>query len=252
MDTQNGDREADMQDPVSSVLGQMAALQDVGRETLDRLASGAFLQPFPADIVIQQQDVRPDFLHVLVSGTVELMRDEGDTMATVDVVAAGGLFVAAAVVADSPTLVSAVTLGPSVIVFIPAIRVRDAVVADPLLGLALLRVLATDVQGRDRDLAEMKALTAGQRLGRWVLREQARAGLPRFPLPYTKRVLATLLGMSPENLSRSASALAAHGARFKGRDVEVTDAVALDLYARPRPKSAPGSAVQASPGSWSR
>jgi len=244
-----------MQDPVSSVLGQTVALQDVGRETLDRLASGAFLQPFPADIVIQQQDVRPDFLHVLVSGTVELVRDEGDTMATVDVVAAGGLFVAAAVVADSPTLVSAVTLGPSVIAFIPAPRVRDAVVADPLFGLALLRVLASDVHERDRDLAEMKALTAGQRLGRWVLRELARAGLPRFRLPYTKRVLATLLGMSPENLSRSASALAAHGARFKGRTIEVTDAVALDLYSRPRPKSRdggagpPGIAPQASPGS---
>lgn len=240
---------------VVASLEQAPVLQNVGRETLDWLASGAFLQKFPADIVIQQQNVRPDFLHVLVSGSVELLRDEGDALATIDVVGAGGLFVTAAVVADSPTLVSAVTLGPSAIVFIPASRVRDAVAADPLFGLALLRALASDVQGRDRDLAEMKALTAGQRLGRWVLREQDHVGLSRFPIPYTKRVLATLLGMSPENLSRSASALAAHGAHFKGRNVEVTDAVALDLYSRPRPKSPdggagpPGIAPQASPGS---
>lgn len=244
-----------MQDPVSSVLEQVAALRDVGRATLDRLASGAFLQPFPADIAIQQQDVRPDFLHILVSGTVEVLRDEGDALATVDVVTAGGVFVASSVVADSPTLVSAVTLAPSVIAFIPAFRVREAVVADPLFGLALLRILASDVHERDRDLAEMKALTAGQRLGRWMLREQDRVGLPRFPIPYTKRVLATLLGMSPENLSRSALSLAAHGAHFRGRIVEITDALALDLYARPHPKSsvgAPGIAAQASPGSWSR
>jgi len=244
-----------MQDAVAAVLGRTDALQSVGRDALDRLSSGAFLQHFPTDVVIQQQDVRPDFLHVLVSGSVELLRIEGDALATVDVIAEGGLFVAAAVVADSPTLVSAVTLGPSVIAFIPAMRVRDALATDPLFSLALLRALASDAQRRDRDLAEMKALTAGQRLGRWVLREQGRIGLPHFPLPYTKRVLATLLGMSPENLSRSASALAAHGVRFKGRTIEVTDAVALDLYSRPRPKSReggagpPGIAPQASPGS---
>ncbi|MFZ4532445.1 MAG: cyclic nucleotide-binding domain-containing protein [Alsobacter sp.] len=244
-----------MQNPAISVLGQTALLQDVAGETLGRLVSGAFLQHFPTDIVIQQQDVRPDFLHLVVSGTVELLRDEGDALATVDVIAAGGLFVSSAVVADSPTLVSAVTLGPSVIAFIPAARVRDALATDPLLGMALLRALASDMRGRDRDLAEMKALTAGQRLGRWVLREQGRIGLPHFPLPYAKRVLATLLGMSPENLSRSSSALVAHGVRFKGRMVEVTDAVALDLYSRRRPKSPdggagpPGIAPQASPGS---
>ncbi len=231
-----------MQDAVAAVLRRTYGLQSMDRDALGRLSSGAFLQHFPADIVIQQQDVRPDFLHVLVSGSVELLRIEGDALATVDVVAEGGLFVAAAVVADSPTLVSAITLGPTVIAFIPAIRVRDALATDPLFSLALLRALASDAQRRDRDLAEMKALTAGQRLGRWVLREQGRNSLPHFPIPYTKRVLATLLGMSPENLSRSASALAAHGARFKGRTIEVTDAIALDLYAHPHPKGPDGGA----------
>ena len=247
-----------MQDPVAVVLGRTYALQTVGLDTLDRLSCGAFLQPFPADIVIQQQDVRPDFLHVLISGSVELVREEGEIKATIGVLAAGSLFIAADVVADSPTLSSVVTLGSSVIAFIPASRVRDALATDPQFGLAVLRVMASDVQGRDRDLSEMKALTAGQRLGRWVLREQGRTGLPRFQIPYPKRVLAALLGMSPENLSRSATGLAAQGARFTGRTVEVTDAVTLALFSHPRAKNpaseADMSAIagQASSGTWGR
>ena len=50
-----------------------------------------------------------------------------------------------------------------------------------------------------------------------------------------KKLLASLLGMTPEALSRAISALSKHGVVVEGSRIEITDHDALVKFARPDP-----------------
>jgi CRP/FNR family transcriptional activator FtrB len=59
-------------------------------------------------------------------------------------------------------------------------------------------------------------------------------GIP-FRLPMEKKALASLLGMRPENLSRSFAELADLGVAVVGSKVTISDMAALTELARPNP-----------------
>jgi len=70
----------------------------------------------------------------------------------------------------------------------------------------------------------------------FLLRQQRRAGgKPMFDLDFEKRRLASVLGMTPENLSRAMKGLRAHGVSVDGTRVTVTDRDALERFAMPSP-----------------
>ena len=52
---------------------------------------------------------------------------------------------------------------------------------------------------------------------------------------FDKRTLASHLGMTPENLSRSFSLLKKYGVRNLGRDIVIDDPSALKQFANPNP-----------------
>jgi CRP/FNR family transcriptional activator FtrB len=54
-------------------------------------------------------------------------------------------------------------------------------------------------------------------------------------MKYDKRSLASLMGISPEQLSRNFSSLADHGVVCRGRHIQITDRQALAGFARPNP-----------------
>jgi CRP/FNR family transcriptional activator FtrB len=54
-------------------------------------------------------------------------------------------------------------------------------------------------------------------------------------LPHEKRVLASLLGMTPENLSRAFSTLQRYGVGVHGAQVTLASAPALRALAKPDP-----------------
>jgi CRP/FNR family transcriptional activator FtrB len=75
-----------------------------------------------------------------------------------------------------------------------------------------------------------------ERLANWILAYDGRAGRQGgFDLPMEKRALANLLGMRPENLSRSLAELADHGVSVRGSRIEIGDVRALRAFARPDP-----------------
>ncbi|HJS81013.1 MAG TPA: helix-turn-helix domain-containing protein, partial [Vitreimonas sp.] len=54
-------------------------------------------------------------------------------------------------------------------------------------------------------------------------------------LHHEKRVLASLLGMTPENLSRAFAALQARGVNVQGAIVTLSNVAALEALAKPDP-----------------
>ncbi|MGL1673483.1 hypothetical protein ACSTHP_00040, partial [Vibrio parahaemolyticus] len=60
-------------------------LAGVGEAPLARLLAGAFLQRFPAQVVLINEADPADFLHVVVDGQVEVFSAHRDRETTVDV-----------------------------------------------------------------------------------------------------------------------------------------------------------------------
>lgn len=208
-------------------------MQDAQRE---RIFTGSFLQVFPPQLTLFEMGQRPDFLHVLVDGLVELYAHSAGRDTTMRIVEPVTSFILAAVVTDQPYLMSARTLVASRILLVPAALIREVVKDDCALMQATMRELAQAYRGMVRALTDMKLRQSAERLGNLILdQERRQGGTGKVALKAEKRLLASLLGMTPENLSRAFGLLAAHGIEVSGAQVTITDRTALEAYSRPDP-----------------
>lgn len=210
--------------------------RDMDGGHFDRLTADALLQRFPAHVELIHEGDRPDFLHVIVEGMVELYSErEGDELGF-SLLRPYSTFILAAVARDGPYLNSARTLAPSRVLMIQADMVRAAIDEDPGFARAIVLELATAYRRVLKELKNRKFRPSIERLANWLLREMEPDGEGgRFRLPFDKRKLAAHLGTTPENLSRTFSTLAGHGVEAHGREIVVTDMIALKELARPDP-----------------
>src|SRR5690606_35222312 len=100
---------------------------------------------------------------------------------------------------------SAEIMEPARALMFPRAVFRLAMTAYPALMLNLLQLSAHQVQQMRRDRAQLLTLKASQRLGCFLMHLCAERDYApdHFPLPYTKSVLASGLGMEPETFSRA-------------------------------------------------
>jgi len=208
--------------------------RDMAEEHFTALVQAALLQRVPGGIVLIAEDDRPDFLHVVVEGAVELFSRHHERETTLAVIRPVTTFILAAVVGDQPYLASARTLEQSRILMLPAEAVRAAFDRDGAFARAIVRELSRSFRTVMKELKGHKLRTSVERLANWIL-AQDRDGNERFTLPYGKRTLASSLGMTPEYLSRGLAQLAEHGVGVHGREIRVRDAARLAALARARP-----------------
>ena len=96
--------------------------------------------------------------------------------------------------------------------------------------------LATRYRVLVRELKNHKLRTGVERLANWILRLDREQGEPAsFLIGYDKQTLASLLGMTPENLSRNLAALASRGVIIRQREIRVHNREALREFAKPDP-----------------
>jgi CRP/FNR family transcriptional activator FtrB len=218
------------------LVRDLALFRDMAQEHVDALVAAAFLQKFPQHVTLTREGDTPDFLHVLVEGSVELFAESGGRETTVEIIRPVATFVLAAVIRDEVYLQSARTLTPSQILMIPAEAVRDVFSRDAAFARAIVTELALRYRDVVRALKDHKLRTSAERLANWILEtDRAQGGSGRIVLPHDKRTLAARLGMTPENLSRSLANLAAHGVAGSGREIVITDRTALQDWAKPDP-----------------
>lgn len=205
-------------------------------ERFEAIVQPAFLQRFPPHVMLFERGTTPDFLHVVLDGSVELFARHRDRETTVDVLRPVTSFVVAAAVLRQPVLMSARTLETSRILMIPVEMVQQAMQSDLRFAQAIIHEIAHAYRGMVKDLKSQKLRTSVERLANWILCEQARQGHGgSFEIPFDKRTLASRLGMTPENLSRNFATLTRHGVEVQGRTIRVTDPQSLMDLARPDP-----------------
>ncbi|MEI2736847.1 MAG: helix-turn-helix domain-containing protein [Rhodoblastus sp.] len=202
----------------------------------DELVAGAMLQRFPAHVELIREGDRPDFLHVVVEGLVELYSERNEDELGFSLLRPYSTFILAAVARDALYLNSARTLSASRVLMIPAEAVRAAIDANPAFARAIVLELATDYRRVLKELKDRKFRPTIERLANWLLREMEHSGAGgRLRLPFDKRKLAAHIGTTPENLSRTFAALGAHGVDAHGREITIVDTARLTEIAKPDP-----------------
>jgi CRP/FNR family transcriptional activator FtrB len=216
-------------------LGEVSLFSDLSADNLRELTNGAFLQRFPSQTVLFRQGEVPDFLHVLLEGSVQLAAASLDGRETVvEILKPVDAFMPAAALANMPYLVSAKVVDPARIVMLPAPVLRDRITRDPQLSLAIIASLARQYRSMLRQVKDLKLRTSTQRLGCYLLLLAEEAGSNgAIELPHDKRLIAARLGMTPESLSRAFSALRKMGVQVRGHRVVLNDAGLLREHCVP-------------------
>ena len=208
--------------------------RNVGETQFDGLMNAAFLQRFPPHVVLIEEGQPPDFLHIVVDGTVELFARTAERETTLDIIQPVTTFILAAVIRDDVYLKSARTLTSAQILMLPATSVRDVFDRDAHFARAIVDELALRYRDLVRALKDHKLRSSAERLANWILESnRQQGGHGQIMLRHDKRTLASRLGMTPENLSRNLASLAEHGISSNGRKIVITDHEALQRWARP-------------------
>jgi CRP/FNR family transcriptional activator FtrB len=203
--------------------------------TYQGLMAGAYLQRFPAHTTLIQEGDATDFLYVLMDGSVELVGTWNEKEMSLGLMEPVAVFVLAAVALDAPALTTAETRERSEVLLVPAAAVRRAMESDPAFAAAAIREMAVAYEGMVRSIKNQKLRGGVERLANYLVAEQARQGGDAIVLHHEKRVLASLLGMTPENLSRAFSALTDYGVSVHGAQVTIGLPKALKRLAKPTP-----------------
>lgn len=200
------------------------------------LMRGAYVQNFPAHVELISEGEPSDFLHVVLSGSVDLFSEwngRDTSMATVRPIST---FILAATIRDAPYLMSARTLEKSRIVLIPSQDVRSTFDVDNSFARAIVSELAQCYRSVIKAQKDLKLRTSLERLANYLLRKQRQAGGQAvFQLDFEKRRLASVLGMTPENLSRAFKGLQPYGVSVDGIHITIGNQADLQRFAKPNP-----------------
>jgi len=85
-------------------------------------------------------------------------------------------------------------------------------------------------------ILDLKCRTPSQRLAAFLLRlHDAKPVGSVAEVPFSKRQLASRVGMQPETLSRTLQTLAANGLYLRGREIVLKDRTAIEDFCGPDP-----------------
>ncbi len=223
----------------SSDLPQVRSLrlfESMSDENFEILMQAAYLQTFPAQLELIAEGDPADFLYIAIEGCVELYARSNGREATMGMVRPVGTFILAAVLKDAVYLMSARTCQRSKILLIPSENIRDAFQKDEAFARAIVVELASCYRGVVKEHKNLKLRSAVERLANRLLRYHRDQGATgSLELPHDKRTLASLLGMTPENLSRAFNTLKPYGVEVDGGTIRVSDLKSLETLAKPNP-----------------
>lgn len=219
-----------------SRVRELPLLASASEASLALIGQGGFLQWTPKGAELVAEGEVNDFLYILLDGAIELEGTWGDRDTTLAVLRPLSSFVLASVVLESPALMTARTLARSQLLMIPGDLFRRVIHQDQAVSLAVIEELSGCYSGLVRTIKSHKLRAPLVRLANYLLVQQQRQGGGSvLRLPVQKRMLASLLGMTPENLSRSFAALAEYGVKVDGPLVTIARPAVLTRMAKPDP-----------------
>lgn len=215
-------------------IRSLRLFQEISDESFAALVRGAYVQNYPPHTELITEGDSPDFLYIVLSGAVELFATWNGKETTLATVWPVSNFVLAATITELPYLKSARTISKSRIILIPSEDVRAVFETDPEFAKSIVADLAIYYREAVKNTKNLKLRTSKERLANYLLKCRHRQGGENtITLPCEKRLLASYLGMTPENLSRAIGALREFDVKIEGEKVYFNNIGALIDFAKP-------------------
>ena len=204
--------------------------------TRARLLEDARIERFAARDQLLKEGEVPKDIHIVLSGIVDLSCTYKNHEYTALILSAGDVSMPAAALFEEHYLIAARTLTPARILMIDAQALRVEAGRSPELALSLARILAGQWRLALKIILDLKCRTPSQRLASFLLRlyDATPEGMIA-EVPFSKRQLASRVGMQPETLSRTLQTLAVNGLFLRGREIVLKDREAIESFCGPDP-----------------
>jgi CRP/FNR family transcriptional activator FtrB len=210
----------------------------LGEAELKAMLASCFVQELPKDAVPCRQNDKPEFLHIVLSGSVGLFGESSREEMLVEFFGPGDVFILPAVLLDAPYLMTGRLLEAGRVLFWPAATFRDHMRTNGALAHGASLLLSSYWRTLVGQIKDLKLLTAVERLSAMLLALAPRQhGAVTVPLPGGRRLIAGRLGITPQSLSRAFAALRPLGVSGNGRSITIADPARLrELSQVPLPR----------------
>ena len=201
-------------------------LSNLRDEALEQLTNDAFVQGLPKGTILFEQGSTAKVLYVVLSGRVAITSrvDQDETIILIR--ETGEAILDIATLLGVPYCTGGRLVEGGRIMMIPVSKFRELAFKDPTTSSAVLRALVNANLAMTSHIRDLKLLTTIQRLARHIASLTPEAsGTTRVSLRDDRPVLAALLGMTPESLSRAFAQLREVGIRVDTKGTVTIDNV---------------------------
>ncbi|MBL8480643.1 MAG: Crp/Fnr family transcriptional regulator [Rhodocyclaceae bacterium] len=211
---------------LSMLLADIAILHGCAPESLQEIALDCHLTQIQKGGLLYDAGEKPRAFHQILSGGIKIAigSPQGGEK-VIEVVTAGGHCGLSELFADGAHLCYAEAIEASLVLCVKKDVLLRAAQRDAQLALQLLAAVARRQCAIERDIADSHLLPGGRRLTDYLLRLPGTVnalGERLVELPIPKSLLAALLGLTPETLSRTLRELSTGGLiRVNGRQVSL-------------------------------
>lgn len=216
---------------VIGALSSLPMFQTLNAQELARLAVGTRVLRAGRGQVLFSKGEPAENCHIVLFGKVKLALSAGTTQEKVlEIVGPGESFGEALLFLGKPYPVTAECLVESLVLQVPGSNLFAAVDANPRFARQVLAGLSARLHRLINDVEAFSTRNAAQRLVGYLL--NLCGGGSSAELPTSKHVIASLLNLTPETLSRILHALTVDGLiEVDGRRIVIRDAGRLREYA---------------------
>lgn len=199
-------------------LRQCSLFKQLDNATLSELAANCRLIKLAKGNILFHEGETAQGFYVVQSGTISLSRIsmEGKEQ-VISLFSANDSFAEATLSTLETYPANATALEPTQIVLVSKNAFRTFISTKPDLAMRMLASMSLHLKHLVQMIDDLKFKQIECRLANWLIRQRLEQKTDRLTLPYSKKVLASRLGVTSETLSRAL-------ARFRSENIITVDA----------------------------
>jgi CRP/FNR family transcriptional activator FtrB len=217
----------------AKLLEQIPLFSEMSDEDLELVARHTDELACEKGSYLFREGDRAESLYVLLSGLIQMTaRGPEGQQTVIEILYPGDTFILAAVITGKRFLMTAEVAKSARVLRIPGARLIELIRHGGDFGLSMLATLSTQYRSMVRQVKNQRLRTTAQRVAAFLLDlayDQGR-GENRITLPHSKKMLAALLGMSQEGLSRTFTALREEGVIIENKQVQIESIIKLRRF----------------------
>ncbi|MBU1316555.1 MAG: Crp/Fnr family transcriptional regulator [Alphaproteobacteria bacterium] len=212
-----------------ALLVRTPFMSALSNEALLKMLNAATISSLPARHVVFREGTPADHFYCVLGGYVRLYRlNREGREADIRVCGPGDTFAECQIFGDDTYRFNAQTAENTTFARFDIRTVRTLAEQEPDIAKAIMACLSQHLLTTMDCVANDRLHTAQQRVAEYLLKNCPVSGGPAsLRLPFQKNLLAGMLGLAPEALSRAFSSLRRIGVTVRGRVVQIGDVRAL-------------------------